>query len=438
MGSKETFGHCPALLVAAPASGQGKSTLAAALACHHRNLGRRVRAFKTGPDFLDAMVLERASGNPVYQLDLWMTGENDCRRLLHSASREADIIIVEGVMGLFDGNPSTADLAMQFGIPVLLLIGAGAMAQTFGAIAHGLSTFRPGMPIAGVAANFVASEAHGEMLREALPENLPWLGAVGKTQDFGLPGRHLGLVQAEEIADLERRIGAAAIAIGGLPLAELPAIVSFPPAADERPNRSLNGVRIGIARDLAFGFIYQANLDVLRQLGAKLTFFSPLEDDDIGQIDALYLPGGYPELHLDRLAANQRTANAIRSHHAGGNPIYAECGGMLYLLESLTTKDGVTRDLVGLLPGHARMQGKLAALGFQSAKFPEGELRGHTFHHSIMETAVAPTMRGNPQRPGRPGEAIYRIGSLTASYLHLYFSSCPASTSKLFIRSTSA
>ncbi|MDP2266538.1 MAG: cobyrinate a,c-diamide synthase, partial [Thiobacillus sp.] len=152
--------HCPALFVSAPASGQGKTTVTAALARRYRDRGLCVRVFKTGPDFLDPMILERASGNPVYQLDLWMGGAAHCRQLLYDAAGDADLILIEGVMGLFDGNPSSADLAREFGIPILAVIDASAMAQTFGAVAHGLATYRAGLPFAGVLANRVGSAAH--------------------------------------------------------------------------------------------------------------------------------------------------------------------------------------------------------------------------------------------------------------------------------------
>ena len=160
---------CPALLVTAPASGQGKTTVTAALAHWHRSQGRRVRVFKTGPDFLDPMVLERASGAPVQQLDLWMGGEAHCAELLHSAAAQADLILVEGAMGLHDGTPSSADLALHFGLPVLAVIDASSMAQTFGAVAHGLATYRPGLQLAGVLANRVGSAGHAQMVRESLP-----------------------------------------------------------------------------------------------------------------------------------------------------------------------------------------------------------------------------------------------------------------------------
>ena len=197
---------CPALLITAPASGQGKTTLVAALARHYRQRGRQVRVFKTGPDFIDPTILERASGHPVYQLDLWMVGANACRQLLYEAALEADLILVEGVMGLFDGNPSSADLAQTFGLPLLMVIDGSAMAQTFGAVALGLANYRGSLTIAGAVANRVASPGHGVMLQQSLPVSIPWLGAFFADEDISLPERHLGLQLADE---LDTQIGRA-------------------------------------------------------------------------------------------------------------------------------------------------------------------------------------------------------------------------------------
>ncbi len=326
---------CTALFVSAPASGQGKTTVTAALARYYRQQGLRVRVFKTGPDFLDPMILQQASGAPVYQLDLFMGGEAHCRELLYAAAAVADVILIEGVMGLFDGEPSSADLAMCFGIPIMAVIEGGAMAQTFGAIAYGLAHYREGLPFAGVFANRVAGERHCEMLAESLPEGLPLLGWLARDAEITLPERHLGLVQAAEIADLDARIERAAEALQGI-AATLPTPVTFTHQASSAPAPLLKGVRIAVARDAAFAFLYRANLDVLQAMGAELHFFSPLTDSELPRADALYLPGGYPELHLAALAANTGMKAAIHAHHAANKPIVAECGGLLYLLESLT------------------------------------------------------------------------------------------------------
>lgn len=430
---KKTNHHtCPALLISAPASGQGKTTFTAALARYHRNQGRNVRIFKTGPDFLDPMILEHASGNPVYQLDLWMVGEHSCEQQLYEASANADLILIEGVMGLFDGNPSSADLAEKFGIPVLALIDAGSMAQTFGALAYGLAHYRTSLPFAGVVANRVASEGHGEMLAESLPDSVNYFGGILRNADITLPERHLGLVQADEVYDLEERINQAAELIKQTKLTSLPEAVNFKPVDIDSIEEALKDVRIGIARDAAFAFIYPANIDVLKKMGAELTFFSPLTDKKLPDVDALWLPGGYPELHLKQLENNKSMVESIQQHHEKNKPLLAECGGMLYLTQSLTDKEGQQANMVGLLPGKAIMQSKLAGLGMQQAILPEGDFTAHTFHHSALEIDMEPLSYGIRQRGKNQGEAIYRDKALTASYLHLYFSSNPDATAKLF------
>ncbi|WP_168563461.1 cobyrinate a,c-diamide synthase [Rhizobacter sp. SG703] len=425
--------RCPALLVSAPASGQGKTSVTAALARLHARRGRRVRIFKAGPDFLDPMVLARASGAPVHQLDLWMGGEAHCRALLHEAAQQADLVLVEGVMGLHDGTPSTADLALRFGLPVLAVIDGSAMAQTFGAIALGLASYRDGLSMAGVLANRAAGDSHAGLLRDSLPAALRWWGALPRDEQIALPERHLGLVQASELDDLDARLDRAADALGP-DAGELPPAVSFEPGSAEPVEPLLHGVRIAIARDTAFSFLYTANLALLQAMGASLVFFSPLHDSAPPPCDAIWLPGGYPELHLDALAANRFMHQALRDHHAAGTPMLAECGGLLLLLQALTDVQGRRAAMAGLLPGHAAMQTRLASIGLHEAALPEGTLRGHSFHYSRLESPMAPLCTTQPLRAGRRGEAVYRSGRLTASYFHAYFPSNPQAVARLFTR----
>lgn len=426
-----TAHRCPALLIAAPASGQGKTTVTAALARLHSRQGRRVRVFKCGPDFLDPMILARASGAPVYQLDLAMVGEAESRRLLWKAAGEADLILIEGVMGLFDGKPSAADLARHFGVPVLGVIDGSAMAQTFGALAHGLATFQPDLPFAGVLGNRVASSRHGEILRDALPESIRWYGALPRNAAVELPSRHLGLVQAGELADLDARLDAAADALAASATTDLPTVVSFAAPVAREVAPLLAGVRIGIARDQAFAFLYQANLDLLRELGAELVFFSPLHDQALPDVDSLYLPGGYPELHLAELEGNQAMAEAIREHHKQGKPLLAECGGLLYLLDELADKQGNSGRMLGLLSGSAALQPRLTALALQEVTLPEGELRGHSYHHSRLQSPVQPLALGRCPNGKPVAEAVYRLNRLTATYIHFYLPSNPQAAAAL-------
>ena len=408
--------RCPALLVAAPASGQGKTTITAALARRYRDRGLRVRVFKCGPDFLDPMILERASGHPVLSLDLFMVGEDDCRRLLYEAACEADIILVEGVMGLFDGDPSAADIAARFGLPVLAVIDGSAMAQSFGAIVHGLATYRSDIALHGAIANRVGSARHAAMLEDSVRPPVRWLGAVERSADFALPERHLGLLMADEIAGLDERIAACA---RGLPAA----VDDLPP--------NLEGQRIAIARDACFAFIYPDNLALLREMGADLHFFSPLAGDSFPDCDALWLPGGYPELHAEALANNRAFLDALRAHHERGKPILAECGGMMVCAQELETIDGQSHAMAGLMPGRTIMQSRLGGLGLLECPWPGGTLRGHGFHYSRIETDLAPFAQTRNPNGGR-SEALFVRGSLRASYVHSYFRSNSAAAASLF------
>lgn len=470
---------CPALVIAAPASGQGKTTVTAALARLHARQGRRVRVFKCGPDFLDPHWHALASGAPVHQLDLWMTGEADCARRLHAAAQEADLLLIEGVMGLFDGERSVADLAQRFGIPVLAVIDAAAMGGTMGAIVHGLKHYRPGLPWAGVLANRVATDRHIDLLRRGLTDAQDWLGALPRVVPQAaadvagpmrsaaalLPERHLGLVAAHELHDSLQRLDAAADALQATPLGQMdlaalqrwsvpfPAVDTAPgvaagaePGAEPGPSATpklLQGQRVAVAGDEAFCFVYQANLDALREMGAEVLRFSALKDTALPACDAVWLPGGYPELHADALAANTGMRDALKAHVAAGRPLWAECGGMMALMESITLADGQRKPLWGLLPGHVRMQRRLAALGPQQLDIDGNVLRGHTFHYSTCDGQAE--VRARTARPGQPpaaepasglqsgqaGEALYRQGSIHASYFHAWFASSPQAVAAL-------
>lgn len=463
---------CPAILIAAPASGQGKTTITSALARLHTRQGRRVRVFKCGPDFLDPYWHTLASGAPVYQMDLWMTGEADCRARLHAAAQEADLIIVEGVMGLFDGDPSAADLAVKFALPVLAVVDASAMAGTFGALAYGLQHYRPGLPWAGVLANRVASERHAAMLQGSVREPEHFMGAVMRNAAMTLPERHLGLTVASEVTDAMERLDAAADALAQTPLGRMTLgdlqrwSVVFTPAelagaqegvrakgfaqVKEEPAKragdteqnalpscpvTLQGQRIAVARDAAFCFIYAANLDMLRALGAELVFFSPLRDAELPACDALWIPGGYPELHAQTIADNISLRRSLAAHIAAGKPVWAECGGMMALFDTLVTADGARHAQWGLLPGEVTMQKRLAGLGPQQLMLPSGTLRGHTFHYSTTSTPLqAATRTAKPDHDPLPdaGEAVWQQGAVRASYFHAWFPSCPAAVVELF------
>ena len=425
---------CPALFVAAPASGQGKTTVTAALARLHARQGRKVRVFKCGPDFLDPQIHAIASGAPCYNLDLWMCGEADAAWRLAAAASEADLILVEGVMGLYDGEPAGADLAARLGLPILAVIDAAAMATSFGAIAYGLKHYRPGTQLTAAFANRVGSACHAELLEKSLPPDIAWYGFLPRAAAAALPERHLGLLPAAEIDDLAQRIERMADLLASTAAATLPPPVAFAQTAAPRVAPLLAGKTIAVARDAAFCFLYPANLDCLAALGAQLVFFSPLADAGLPECDAAWLPGGYPELHGERLSANRGLWQSLAAHVGAGKPLLAECGGMMALFDTLTDIEGKAHALAGLLSGTVAMQARLAALGLQEVALPEGALRGHTFHYSQTETPLVALARA--VRPdGRAGEAVYRRGRLTASYVHFYFPSNPEAAARLFMAS---
>ncbi|MDP1652550.1 MAG: cobyrinate a,c-diamide synthase [Rhodocyclaceae bacterium] len=426
---------CPALLVAAPASGQGKTTVTAALARLHARQGRKVRVFKCGPDFLDPQVHALASDQICENIDFRMCGEDDARWRLARAAADADLILVEGVMGLHDGEPSAAELARRLGLPILLVIDAAAMAGSFGAVAWGLKHYRDGAPITAVLANRVGSDYHAELCRAALPDDIAWYGSLPRDADAALPERHLGLLPAAEIADLDARIERMADLLAATPAAQLPPAVAFSdcavsPAPTFEP--SLAGKTIAVGHDAAFCFLYPANLECLEAMGAKLAFFSPLVDTALPTCDAVWLPGGYPELHGPAIAANTLMARALRAHIEAGKPLLAECGGMMACFDTLYETSGAAHAMFGLLPGTVRMQSRLAGLGHLGVDLPEGQITGHTFHYSTTATPLASLVQA-VKANGRGGEPIYRHRRLTASYMHFYFPSNPEAAARLFL-----
>jgi cobyrinic acid a,c-diamide synthase len=428
---------CPALFLSAPASGQGKTTICAALARMLRRQGKVVRVFKTGPDYLDPQILEQASGQPVEQIDLWMAGEAWCQDRFYRAAQVADLILIEGAMGMFDGEPSSADLAAHFGVPVVIVMDVKGMAQTAAAVVKGLAEFRDDVEVIGLIANKCASERHRQLIADALPAGIPLLASLTRSEAVALPERHLGLVQAVEVAEeLEQRFEAGADWLeqaGAGDILQYFKPVDFSPVTlPEPPPAVLAGRRVGVARDAAFSFIYESNLQLLRDLGAEVEFFSPLADAALPAVDALWFPGGYPELHSKELSANTTLLAELRDFHARDKPILAECGGLLYCLETLTDLDGAQFPMAGLLAGHGAMRGKRGCQGMQTAPLPEGEVRAHAHHRSRSEQTPEPIAFGRRQRHPAPGEAIYRDGNLTATYLHLFFPSNPQAIAQLF------
>lgn len=423
----------PRLIVAGTHSGVGKTTVTLALTLALRDSKLPIQPFKVGPDYLDPSYHTLAAARPCRNLDGWMMGEAAVKQSLARASAGASLAIIEGVMGLYDGDPSSADLARAFDLPVLAVLDAGAMAQTVGALAQGLRDYGP-VHLAGVIANRIASPGHAAMVAQAM-RGIPLLGTLPR-QAQSLPERHLGLVLPQEVPDLDGTLDALADSLAfddEAWCAIAPTPIHTAPGAADVPPSLLRGQVVAIARDAAFAFLYPANVACLQAMGAQVTWFSPLADEAVpGAADAVYLPGGYPELHAETLSRAQRWQASIREAHARGVSLLAECGGMMALTEQLQDSAGRVWPMAGLLAGTVRMQSRLAALGPQAWVTAHGELRGHTFHHSSFETPLQPLVRTRKHLSGVDGEAIYRRGSLIASYFHAYFESCPMTVAAIF------
>jgi cobyrinic acid a,c-diamide synthase len=437
----------PRLLLAAPASGSGKTTVAAALMRLFSDRGLRVAPFKVGPDYIDPSHHRAAAGRPSRNLDGWMLPHDTVRALFRRATsgeRAADVALVEGVMGLFDGRSgtseegSTAEMAKLLSAPVVLVLDAGAMARTAGAVVHGLHTFDPALRLAGVVLNRIASERHFVLCRDAIAQRtrVPVLGWLPKDPALAVPSRHLGLVlAAERPMDLERLAARAAETLNVDELLRIARSAPSVPASPDPlpPPCGIRRAAIGVARDAAFDFYYEDNLDLLRDLGAELRFFSPLEDAAPPEgVGALYIGGGYPELHAARLAANAAMREAIRRFADAGRPVYAECGGLMYLSEALVDQQGVRHPMVGLVPGTSVMQQRVV-LGYREAEArrdsPIAErgqvVRGHEFHYSALDQAPA-----SPAYRRVVGEEVEGTvggprGNVLASYIHLHFGADP-------------
>lgn len=457
--SNENSVTCPALFISAPSSGEGKTTITSALARYFKNQGKVVRVFKTGPDYLDPQILEQASGNEVQPLDMWMAGDAWCREKLFNAAQCSDLILIEGAMGLFDGEPSSADLAAKFGIPVVVVMNVKGMAQTAGAVVRGLANYREDFNLVGMIANHCATHRHRELIELALPSDISLIATFARDEEVALPERHLGLVQASEVADeLEKRFenGAQALINGGMSMdgrypenagSNFKGQISkqsgwLTPTTFTRPSKAelqnfhtekwLQGKTIAIAKDKAFSFIYQSNVLLLEQMGAKVKYFSPLNDVTLPTADALWLPGGYPELYAQNLANNKSMLLAIADFFQKDKAILAECGGLLYCLQTLTDLQDQQHPMLNILQGHGAMRGKRGCQGMQTACLPEGEIRGHAHHRSRTQDTPPPVGYGRRQRHAAPGEEIYRSKQLTASYLHLFFASNPRAVAQIF------
>lgn len=382
--------HCKAIMIAAPSSGSGKTLLTLALLRAFRNAGLRVASAKAGPDYIDPPFHEAATARPCYNLDPWAMPPAQLRALLAALATDADLVIVEGVMGLFDGpasgGGSSADLALTLGLPVLLTVDCRHQAQSAAALVHGFASYRPEIDFAGVLLNRVASPRHEALLRAALGSQV--IGVMMNDAGLAWPSRHLGLVQAIENPELESFIAKAAAKLTDEDLLARILDRAAPVAPAPRgPVLQPLGQHMAIARDQAFSFLYPHLLDSWRQAGAELSFFSPLADEAPDPAaDAVFLPGGYPELHAGRIAAAGRFLTGLTGHTG---LIYGECGGFMVLGERLTDADGQSHQMAGLLPLATSFAERKLHLGYRrltprgGAPW-QGELRGHEFHYSTI------------------------------------------------------
>lgn len=410
------------LVIAAPSSGSGKTTVTLGLARALRRMGHDVGAAKAGPDYIDPRFLAAAAGRPCVNLDAWAMSPERCRALLP----KGDLVLVETAMGLYDGAPdgtgSAADLARILELPVLLVVNAAHMAQSIRALVQGFVCDPQAPKIAGLILNQVGSPRHERLLRKALGDGPPVWGALPRAAQIHHPSRHLGLVQAQERADLETMITAAADLITAH--CDLSAISAAmrPARAESAPRPAPPAQRIAVAQDRAFGFTYPHMLDDWRAGGAQILPFSPLADEPPApEADLILLPGGYPELHAPQIAAASRFAAGMRAAQV---PIYGECGGYMVLGAGLICAQGQRHQMLDLLPLETSFAQRKLHLGYRHMHLPEGPFAGrwagHEFHYATTLRADGPPMGRAQDAEGTDlGPVGLRLGKIQGSFLHI-------------------
>ena len=430
------------LIVAAPSSGSGKTTLTLGLLRHFARTHVAVSSFKIGPDYIDPGYHTAAGGRHCLTLDLWAMRPETVSALYAQVAFYAEIVVGEGVMGLFDGAAvpagacagSTADAAERLGLPVLLVVDASSQAQSAAALVHGFATWRAGVKIAGVVFNRVGGARHAAMLRSAMAgSDVPVLGCLPRSAELALPERHLGLVQASEMERLEGFLERAADLVAAHADTEtLKAAMAdvAPRRASASPPLPPLGQRIAVAADDAFRFVYRHVLDGWRGAGADILPFSPLADEGPDTAaDAVFLPGGYPELHAGRLAANATFLDGLRAAAKRGAAVYGECGGYMTLGEALTDADGRTHRMAGLLPLETSFAERKLHLGYRNAALAADHPLGragsafgaHEFHYATTVRAgdAAPLFRVSDAAGTDLGAAGLASGTVSGSFVHL-------------------
>jgi cobyrinic acid a,c-diamide synthase len=438
-------------VVAGTASGVGKTTITAALLAALRARGLTVQPFKCGPDYIDPAHHTALAGRPSYNLDTWMLPVATNLSIFAEAMRDADVAVVEGVMGLFDGvngssdEGSTAEIAKLLDLPIVLVVDASNAARSIAATVKGFAEFDPKIRLLGVILNGPGGPGHVNLLREAIaPIGVPLLGVFPKLQALGLQERHLGLVTAGERTWNAEQVGLLIGAVEShIELDRLLASCDISVKGDEPEAISCNHssertgrVHIGIARDRAFSFYYQSSLDELRRAGAELVEVSPMSDASLpANLDGFYLGGGYPEVFAEELSQNHPFLESVRKFARTGHPVYGECGGLMYLAEELQTLDGRRHAMASVLPLSVEMLDHLDGFGYTEVQVEDdclvgargARLRGHSFHYSRV------THAGDLRRQYHTWRALsgtqehegYSAGSVLASYVHLSFAGSP-------------
>ena len=419
-----------AFVVAATASGSGKTMLTLGLLRAFRNRGLKVASAKVGPDHIDPRFHEAASGRPCLNLDPWAMKREVVASLLSDVNHDADLIIVEGVMGLFDGpqgaKGSTADLAQDMGLPIVLVLDASHQGQSIAALAEGFINHRKGLVFAGLILNRVASDKHAAILTAALaPLNIPILGLVRRSDSLNWPSRHLGLVQAQENQELELFIETTSLAVARE--TKLDKLLTLGPEIRPESLQATTlpplGQKIAVASDLVFSFAYPHVLQGWKKAGAELSLFSPLKDEaPKADCDAIFLPGGYPELHAGQISQNHQFLNGLRNSKA---LIYGECGGYMVLGDALIDAEGQSHAMAGLLPLTTSFAKRKLHLGYRQLSPLGGPwkkpLRGHEFHYSSIEN------EGKAERLFKASDAAgedlgnigLKRGNVMGSYAHI-------------------
>lgn len=436
-------------VIAGTGTGVGKTTVTAALLAALRARGFAVQPFKCGPDYIDPAHHTALAGRPSYNLDTWMMPAETNRRIFRNAMRTGDVAVVEGVMGLFDGvngtsdEGSTAEIAKLLSLPVVLVVDASSVARSIAAVVMGFRDFDPQLRIAGVILNGAAGPLHVKLLRESIaPLGVPLLGWFPRLPELGLRERHLGLITAgEETWNAEQVSQLVGAAEAHIEIDRL--LASCDTLAGETPEavlaekfREQAPVLIGVAKDRVFSFYYESSLDALRSAGAELVEVSPLQDTCLpASLDGLYLGGGYPEVYAEELSRNDSFLESLREFVSSGRPVYAECGGLMYLAEDLKTLDGRLHRMASVLPLSIEMLDHQDGFGYTEVELLDdclvgtrgARLRGHSFHYSRVTRAAELAWRYRTRRSLGNTEEYegFSSGNILASYIHLSFAANP-------------